>query len=327
MLTGKITGTGLGLPKKQLTNDDIAKFLDTSDEWISSRTGIKARYIAEEGVSTSDLAVEAAINALASAKLSPEDLDLIIVATSSPDYINFPSTACIVQDKIKAVNAAAFDLSAACTGFVYALTTANQFIATGMYKNILVIGADTLSKNVNWSDRGICVLFGDGAGAVVLQPAEKGEGILSSYLAADGSGGKHLINLVGGSRESLTEEKLKLKQNTITMDGKAVFKFSTKVIVEGILKVLDQAGLKTSDISLLIPHQANTRIIDHAVEKLGLSADKVYVNIQRYGNTSAATIPIALCEAVRDGKVKKGDVIVMMGFGGGLTWGANVIRW
>lgn len=327
MLRSKISGTGSYLPPKIVTNDDIAKIVDTTDEWISTRTGIKQRHIAEANVGCSDLAVPAAQKALEAANLSPDQLDLIIVATSSPDYLNFPSTACLVQDKLGASNAAAFDLSAACTGFVYAVTTADQYIRSGMYTKILVIGVDMLSKWVNWEDRTTCVLFGDGAGAVVLEASDSCEGIIASYLAADGSGGGYLHNPVGGTKQPLDEASFIAKQNTITMDGRAVFKFSTRVIVEGVNKVLAKAGKKIEDIDLLIPHQANTRIIDHAVDKLGLSPKKVCVNIQRTGNTSAATIPIALDEAVRSGQVKSGNLIVAIGFGGGLTWGANVIRW
>ncbi|MFH1429236.1 MAG: beta-ketoacyl-ACP synthase III [Candidatus Margulisiibacteriota bacterium] len=327
MVIGKITGTGSAIPQKRLTNDDLAKIVDTSDEWISTRTGIKARHISDSQTATSDLAVEAAEKALVSAGIKAEQIDLIILATSTPDFINFPSTACVVQEKLGAVNSAAFDLSAACSGFVYALTTADQYIRSGMYKTILVIGADTLSKFVDWEDRNTCVLFGDGAGAVVLQPSENESGIIASYLGADGKGGPYLCTPVGGSRKRTDQESLRLKQNCVTMNGREVFKFSTKIIVEGVKKVIEMAGLKLSDIDLLVPHQANTRIINHAVEKLGLSLEKVCVNIHDYGNTSAATIPIALDEAVQDNKLKPGDKVVTIGFGGGLTWGANVITW
>jgi len=327
MLTGKIVGTGSFLPPKVLTNDDLAQMVDTSDEWISTRTGIKQRHISDEKTATSDLAIEAAQRALTAAGIKAAQLDLIVVATSTPDYLNFPSTACLVQERLGAVNSAAFDLSAACTGFVYALTVANQFIRSGMYQTICVIGADTLSKYVNWEDRNTCVLFGDGAGAVVLTPTESKDGILGSYLAADGSGSRFLCNPVGGSRTPLSEERFQENRHYVGMDGRAVFKFSTRVIVEGVETVLAQTGLKKSDIDLLIPHQANTRIIGHAVEKLGLSPEKVCVNIHKTGNTSAATIPVALDEANQNGRIKKGDIVVTIGFGGGLTWGANVMRW
>ena len=328
MPLGRIIGTGSALPAKKLTNQDIEKIVDTSDEWITTRTGIQCRYVSDAATATSDLAIAAANKALESAGMTADQLDLIIVATSTPDHLNFPSTACLVQYQLGARRAAAFDLSAACSGFVYSLTTADQFIRSGLYKNILVIGADTLTKYLNWEDRNTCVLFGDGAGAVILQTSENERyGVLSSYLAADGSGGDLLMTPAGGSRKPITETVLKNKEQYITMDGKSVFKFSIRVIVDGIEKALSLAGLTQGDIDLLIPHQANIRIINHAIEKLGLSPEKVCVNIQMYGNTSAATIPIALDEAVRVGRLKKDMVVVMMGFGGGLTWGSNVIRW
>ena len=326
-IRAKITGTGSALPDRVLTNDDLAKFVDTNDEWISTRTGIKKRRITDENTSTSDLAYAASLKAIEKAGLSASDIDLIVLATSTPDFLNFPSTACLVQERLGASNAAAFDLSAACTGFVYALTTASQFVESQIQKNVLVIGADTLSKYVDWEDRNTCVLFGDGAGAAVVQPSSNGSGILASYLAADGAGGGYLQNPVGGSRTPISESAIKERKNYVRMDGRAVFKFSTRVILEGIEKVLEKSGLTKSEISLLIPHQANTRIINHAVEKLGLSPQKVCVNIHNYGNTSAATIPIALDEAISEGKVNKGDIVVTIGFGGGLTWGANAIRW
>jgi len=327
MTKSLIIGTGSSLPDKIITNDDLAKIVDTNDEWISVRTGIKSRRVTNAQESTSDLAIAAAVKALEAANIRANSLDLIIVATSSPDYLNFPSTACIVQEKLGA-KCAAFDLSAACSGFVYALTVGSQFIDSGMYKNVLVIGADALTKFLNWEDRNTCVLFGDGAGAVVLQRNDKSDdGILSSYLAADGSGADILINPGGGARNPINEDIIKRKENYIQMDGKSVFRFSIKVIVEGIEKVLEKANLLKKDIDFLIPHQANIRIIDHAVAKLGLSPSQVYVNIQDYGNTSAATIPIALDEAVRKGKLKKEMIVVTIGFGAGLTWGSNVIRW
>jgi 3-oxoacyl-[acyl-carrier-protein] synthase-3 len=328
MPTSRIIGTGSALPPRRVTNDDLAKIVDTSDEWISTRTGIKSRYLTDANTATSDLAILAGRKAIEASGLAPDAIDLIVVATTSPDHLNFPSTACIVQEALGAHRAAAFDLSAACSGFVYGLATADQFIRGGMYQTVLLIGADTLSKYLNWEDRNTCVLFGDGAGAVVLQATDDPtQGVLASYLAADGAGGKFLINPAGGSRKPFNAEVLANKEHFITMDGKSVFKFSIRVIVDGVEKSLAAAGLKHSDIDLLIPHQANLRIIDHAVEKLGLSPEKVCVNIQMYGNTSAGTIPIALDEAVRAGRLKRGMVVVTIGFGAGLTWGSNVIRW
>jgi 3-oxoacyl-[acyl-carrier-protein] synthase III len=320
MKRASIIGTGSYLPKKVLTNFDLEKMVDTTDEWIRDRTGISERRISDKSEATSDLAVEAARKAVASAKIDPKEIELIIVGTSSPDML-FPSTSCIVQDKLGAVNSAAFDVSAACTGFNYALASAAGFIESGVYNNVLVIGADTLAKYLDWTDRNTCILFGDGAGAVMLKAADDGSGVLASYLGAEGSGGKHLIMPGGGSRDP------EAKKRFIWMDGKEVFKFAVKVLPKCIKSVLERAKLKTEDISLLIPHQANMRIIDFALRNLGLSKDKVYVNLDRYGNTSAASIPIALDEASREGRIKSGDVVVLAGFGAGLTYGANVIKW
>ncbi len=320
MKRASIVGVGSYLPKKVLTNFDIEKMVDTTDEWIRDRTGIRERRISDKSEATSDLAIEAARKTIASAKMDPKEIELIIVGTSSPDML-FPSTACIVQDKLGAVNSAAFDVSAACTGFNYALASAACFIESGVYNNVLVIGADTLTKYLDWTDRNTCILFGDGAGAVMLKATNDGSGVLASYLGAEGSGGKHLIMPGGGSRDP------EAKKRFIWMDGKEVFKFAVKVLPKSIKAVLERSKLKTDDISLLIPHQANIRIIDFALRNLGLSKDKVYVNLDRYGNTSAASIPIALDEASREGRIKRGDVVVLAGFGAGLTYGANVIKW
>jgi 3-oxoacyl-[acyl-carrier-protein] synthase-3 len=320
MKRASIIGTGSYVPKKVMTNFDIEKMVDTTDEWIMERTGIRERRIADESEATSDLAFEAARRAVESAKIDPKELELIIVGTSSPDML-FPSTACIIQDKIGAVNAAAFDASAACTGFNYALAAGASFIESGLYNNVMVIGADTLTKYLDWTDRNTCILFGDGAGAVILKATDGESGILASYLGAEGSGGKYLIMPGGGSRDP------EAKKRFIQMDGKEVFKFAVKILPKCVKAVLEKAKLKTSDISLLIPHQANTRIIDFALRNLGLSKDKVYVNLDRYGNTSAASIPIALDEALKEEKIKKGDIVVLAGFGAGLTYGANVIKW
>ncbi|NQT29764.1 MAG: ketoacyl-ACP synthase III [Candidatus Saganbacteria bacterium] len=316
-----IIGVGSCVPEKIVTNDDLAKSIETSDEWIRTRTGIKERRVADDGTSTSDLAIVAAEKALKSAKLSPEDLDLIIVGTTSPDYL-FPSVACLLQNKLEAKKAAAFDVSAACSGFNYALTVASSFIENGTHKNILVVGADTLTKYLNWKDRGTCILFGDGAGAVVLTASDDGSGILSNWLKAEGRLGDRLIMPGGGSRDP--EQK---NTRFITMDGKEVFKFAVRVLEESIYESLKAANLSVKDIDLLIPHQANDRIINHVIKKMGLPKEKVYVNLQKYGNTSAASIPLALDEAVSDGKINKGNIVVLAGFGAGLTAGANVIKW
>ncbi|MBU1026723.1 MAG: ketoacyl-ACP synthase III [Candidatus Margulisbacteria bacterium] len=320
-MKARIAGVGSKIPEKIVTNNDLTKTVDTSDEWIKTRTGIAERRVSDEKTATSDLAIAAAQKALASAKISPEEIDLIIVGTTSPDYL-FPSIACILQNKLGAKNAAAFDVSAACSGFNYALTVGSNFIENKTYKNVLVVGADTLTKYLDWHDRGTCILFGDGAGAVVLTAADDGSGILASWLKAEGHLGHHLIMPGGGSRDP--EEK---KGRFITMDGKEVFKFAVRVLEESIAEVLKKANIELKDVNLFIPHQANIRIIDHVAKKMGLPKEKVYVNLQKYGNTSAASIPLALDEALADGKIKNNDIIVLSGFGAGLTCGANVIKW
>lgn len=326
LIPAGITGTGMGLPGKIMTNADLEKIVDTSDEWITTRSGIKQRYIAEPGEYTSDLAVKAAWEALEQAGLKPEELDAIIVGTITPDY-PFPAAACVVQEKLGAHRAAAFDLSAGCTGFMYAITVGAQFINTGMYRNILIIGAETLSRILNWEDRTTCVLFGDGAGAVVLQPVSKGKGILACELGSDGTGVPLLLQTAGGSKYPASAETVSGKQHSIYMAGKDVFKFAVKVMGEVAEKAIAKAGLTIDDIDFFIPHQANIRIIDSAAKRLGLDMSKVFVNVDRYGNTSSASIGIALAEAVREGKVKDGDTLVLVGFGAGLTWGACVLCW
>ncbi len=320
-----IIGTGSYVPEDVLTNADLEKLVDTNDEWIVSRTGIKERHIAKD-MPVSELCYQAALRALEDAQVTPEELDLVIVTTSTPDYI-FPATACIVADRLGAKKAAAFDQVAACSGFLYGVTTASQFIATGMYRTVLVIGADTLSKLLNWEDRSTCILFGDGAGAAVLQPVEEGYGFLGFELGSDGSGANLLFVPAGGSKTPTTAENLAQKLNTIHMSGSGTFKFAVKIMGEASLRALEQAGLTKEDIDLLVPHQANIRIVDAAVKRLGISPDKVVVNLDRYGNMSAASIPVALDEAVKSGRINFGDVLVMVGFGAGLTWGAAVLKW
>uniref|UniRef100_A0A1G9L8J6 Beta-ketoacyl-[acyl-carrier-protein] synthase III n=1 Tax=Dendrosporobacter quercicolus TaxID=146817 RepID=A0A1G9L8J6_9FIRM len=321
-----IIGIGSYLPERIVTNTELEKTVDTSDEWIVGRTGIKERRVADSATATSDLATGAALIALADAGVSAGDLDLIIVATVTPD-MNFPSVACIVQENIKAKNAAAFDLSAACAGFVYGLAIGSQFIKTGVYRKVLVIGAETLSKILDWNDRNTCILFGDGAGAAVLGPVGDGCGILGVELGADGAGGDLLKVPAGGSRQPFTSEICKNRLHFIHMNGNEVFKFAIKIMGEAAAKALAAAGLSTEDIDCLIPHQANIRIIQSAAKRLKVPMDKVMVNVDRYGNTSAASIPIALDEAVRSGRVKKDDKIVLVGFGAGLTWAACVLKW
>ncbi|MFZ3170506.1 MAG: beta-ketoacyl-ACP synthase III [Carboxydocellales bacterium] len=326
LIPAGITGTGIGVPDRVMTNADLEKIVDTSDDWITSRSGIKQRRIVEPGVYTSDLAVKAAREALAQAGLAAEDLDAIIIGTVTPDY-PFPSAACVVQEKLGAHRAAAFDLSAGCTGFMFAITVGAQFINTGMYRNVLVIGAETLSRILNWQDRTTCVLFGDGAGAVVLQPVSPGKGLLACDLGSDGTGVPLLLQKAGGSRYPASAETVAQNQHSISMAGKEVFKFAVKVMGEAAEKAIAKAGMTIADIDYFIPHQANIRIIDAATKRLGLDKDKVFINVDRYGNTSSASIGIALAEAVREGKVKDGDTLVLVGFGAGLTWGACVLRW
>lgn len=321
-----ITGWGMAAPEKILTNDDISKLVDTNDEWIRNMTGISERRIAAENETTATLAVDAALRALAMSRLRPVDLDLIIVSTSSPEHI-FPATACIVQDRIGASKAGAFDLSAACSGFIYAVNLASQALRSGSIRNALVIGSETLSRVVDWEDRNTCILFGDGAGAFVLQAGEEEGGVISSVMRSDGSGGDLLTLLGGGSRYPASVETIKNKLHYIQMNGREVFRFASRVMVQASEDVVEKAGLKIEDIDWIIPHQANRRIIDAALRGLHISEEKCVVNLERYGNTSTASIPIAACEAARDGKLKPGDKIVFVGFGAGLTWGALVVIW
>lgn len=321
-----ILGTGAYLPEKVLTNHDIAKIIDTTDEWITSRTGIKERRITDEHTATSDLALEAAKRALEDAGVKAEDLDLIIVGTVTPDML-FPATACLLQAKLGAHKAAAFDLSVACSGFVYSLITASQFVASVTYQRVLVIGADTLSKILNWQDRSTCILFGDGAGAVVLGPAEEGTGLLSFELGSQGDLDEKLLVRAGGSRLPLTVENIDKRMHFLEMAGPEVYKFAVKIMGEAAARVIDKAGLSLEDIDYFVPHQANNRIIEAAAKRLKLSKEKVFKNVDKYGNTSAASVPVALDEAVKGGKIKKGDNIVLVGFGAGLAWAAATIRW
>lgn len=321
-----IIGIGSFAPPKVLTNADLEKIVDTTDEWIVTRSGIKERRIVEDGMVASDLALEASKRALDSAGLAPEDIDLIICATVTGD-VPFPACSCIVQDKLGITGTPAFDLQAGCSGWVYSLTAASQFIQTGLYDRVLVIGVDVLTSVTDWTDRGTCVLFGDGAGAVMLGPVDEGQGLLSTVLGADGSGGDLLKIEAGGSRLRTTEETVRNRQHFIKMEGREVFKFAVKIQGEATLKALESCGLTSDDIDLLVPHQANIRIVEAAAQRLGLPAEKLFVNVDRYGNTSAASIPLALDEAYRTGRLKEGDVVVAVGFGAGLTWAAAVIKW
>ncbi|ANY76706.1 MULTISPECIES: beta-ketoacyl-ACP synthase III [Paenibacillus] len=321
-----IIGTGKYVPEKILTNQDLEKMVDTSDEWIVSRTGIKERHVAAEHEATSDLAYHAAVNALKSAGMHAEDLELIIVATITPDMF-FPSTACLLQDRLGAKKAAAFDLSAACSGFVYGLATATNFVKTGMYNNALVIGVDCLSRITDYSDRNTCVLFGDGAGAAIVGEVPEGRGFQAFDLGAEGAGGAHLYIEAGGSRLPASAETVNTNKHYIYMNGREVFKFAVRVMGSATEAVLAKAGIDKKDIDLFIPHQANIRIIKSAMERLELPEEKVVINVDKYANTSAASVPLALVEAQESGRLKPGDKVLMVGFGGGLTWGSSVLIW
>jgi len=321
----KIIGIGSYIPKKVLTNDDLEKIVDTSNEWIITRTGISERHLAEDNETTSDLSSKAALKALKDANIKPEEIDLIIVATNSPDMI-FPASACLVQDKIKAVNAATFDLQAGCSGFVYGMITAWQFILSGFYNNALIIGAETLSKFVDWTDRNTCVLFGDGAGAVVLK-ADKAEGILSGHLKGDGSGADLIKIPAGASKIPASHETVEQRLHYVKMKGNEVFKNAVKNMKRSTIKALEKCNLSVKDVDCFIPHQANIRIILLVSKVLGIKKDKVFINLDKYGNTSAASVAIALDEAVKEGKIKNNNIVVLTSFGAGLTYGSIVFRW
>ncbi len=321
----KFLGIGSAAPEKILSNLDLEKMIDTSDEWILSRTGIAERRIVEPEVATSDLAYEASIKALEDASMDPEDIDGIVVGTITPDYI-FPSTACVLQSLLGANNAFAFDVLAGCSGFIYALHVAKGLIQSGGSKNLLVVGAETVSKIMNYEDRTTCILFGDGAGAAVITTTDT-PGILSSCLGANGDGGKFLYMPAGGSRMPTSEETVKNGSHFLRMEGKEVFKEAVKALQSSTLEAIKQADITPDDIDLLIPHQANYRIIEAVRKRLELPEEKVFSNLDRYGNTSSASVPIALDEVVKSGRLKRGDIVVFSAFGAGFTWGASVVRW
>jgi 3-oxoacyl-[acyl-carrier-protein] synthase III len=325
-LSAVIAGTGSQVPERVLTNADLEKIVDTSDQWITERTGMKERHIAAPGEAASDLAVVACEKALAEAKVKPEELDLIIVGTVTGD-MPFPSTACILQQRLGAPRAAAFDVSAGCTGFIYALSVARQFVSTGAYRTVLVVGVEMLSKITDWTDRSTCVLFGDGAGAAVLQASKEPHvGILGTYLAANGEGGQHLYMPAGGSRHPATIETVQQRMHTCKMNGNAIFKVAVRSMADAVKHLLHETGLGIDDLNLLIPHQANLRIIEATTKLLKFPTERVFINIAKYGNTSSATTIIALDEARKSGLVHPGDVVMLVAFGAGLTWGGVVIR-
>ncbi|MFS0782886.1 beta-ketoacyl-ACP synthase III [Bacillus sp. 1P06AnD] len=307
-----ILGVGRYLPERVVTNQDLEKIMDTSDEWIRTRTGIEERRLAGDDIDTSDMAFNAAKAAIEQSGVKPEEIDLILVATVTPDQ-SFPTVSCMLQERLGAVKAAAMDISAACAGFMYGLATAQQFINNKAYKYVLVIGVEKLSKITNWEDRNTAVLFGDGAGAVLMGPVSDGKGLLAFELGADGSGGKHLYK--------------DMENETIVMNGREVFKFAVRQMGDSCMQVLEKAGLGKEDVDYLIPHQANLRIMESARQRLELPPEKMSHTIRKFGNNSAASIPVALVEELEAGKIKDNDVVVMVGFGGGLTWGAIALRW
>ena len=328
-LSVKISGTGSYLPDKILSNEDLEKIVDTSDEWITTRTGIKERRIAADTQSTSDLATEAAIGAMSDAKLTSDEIDLIIVATISPDAF-FPSTACYVQKNIGAINALCFDVSAACSGFLYAMQIAENFISSGQRKNALIIGAEKLSSMVDWEDRNTCVLFGDGAGAAILTADKENEGskkILASVLGSDGRQTDILHVPGGGSACPITPDNADQKLNAIRMQGREVYKYAVNAMRRAAEQVLEKSNMKVEDVDKLIPHQANLRIIEAITDRMGIPSERTFVNLDKYGNTSAAAVAIALDEANKTQSIKKGDIVLLVAFGAGLTWASSLLKW
>ena len=323
----QIVGWGKALPVRVLTNLELEKMVDTSDEWIRTRTGIRERRIAGAGESTLTLAAGAAREAIRVAGVPASEIDLVIVSTFTPEFGGMPSTASMLQDAIGASNAGAFDLNAACSGFVYGLAMAHAMIASGLHRTVLLVGAETMSRVLDWTDRSTCVLFGDGAGAVLLRGTETQSGVLSCVLGSDGSGGELLSVPSGGSRAPASLQTVRDASHFIKMNGKEVYKFAVGALPRSIRQAVAKADLTLDDIDLFIPHQANIRIIASAAEALGIPMEKVFTNVERYGNTSAASIPIALCEAIEMGRVQDGTKLVLAGFGGGLSWGAAVVEW
>ena len=323
----EIAGWGKYLPSQVLSNFDLEKMVDTSDEWIRTRSGISERRLVADGEATSHMAARAAQEALERAGIGPSDLDLIILATATPDYPSMPSTASLVQHMLGAKGCGAFDLSAACSGFVYGLVTGTQFIQSGACRNVLVIGAESFSRVLDWTDRSTCVLFGDAAGAVVVRATDRPGGLLSYVLGSDGSGAESLCIPSGGTRSPASHETVEQRQHYLKMNGREVFKFASRILPRAFHQAVVKAGVRPEDVDLLIPHQANIRIIQSARENLHVADDVVYVNVDRYGNTSAASIPVALCEAIDEGRLRPGGLLGMVAFGAGLTWASALWRW
>ena len=322
----RITGTGSCLPDKVLTNYDIEKIVETSNDWIVERTGIKERRVASDSEAASDLAYTASLRALESAGVKPEDLDLILVGTFSGDTI-FPTVGNILQARLGAVNAVGFDISAVCSGYLYVLSIVDSYIKTGKYKKVLAVGVDVVTKFIDWTDRGTCVLFGDGAGATVLEPSSNSSGLIDVSIGSDGTLGEILCIPGGGSRIPPSEESVKRGDHYLKMNGNEVFKVAVKTMERISVEILEKNNIDPSEVTIMIPHQANVRIIQAVAKRLNMPMDKVYINLDKYGNTSAGTIPIAIDEAAREGRLKKGDIILMAAFGGGLTWGSALYRW
>jgi len=323
-LQAMIVGTGRAVPEKVVTNRDLERLVDTSDEWIKERTGIERRHIADDRTHTSDLCTEAGRRAVEDSGISPQDIDAVIVGTVTGD-VTFPATACYVQERIGAHNASAFDVSAACTGFIYGLSVADSLISAGKARNVLVIGGETLSRIVDWSDRGTCVLFGDGSGAVVVAPSDGRRGILDTFTRSDGRL-THLLHMPGGGSKYTAQVAIDERLNFLRMEGREVFKYAVNAMGDAAATVLERNHLTADDIQLLIPHQANLRIISALAKRVNVPMDRVYVNVQEYGNTSAASIPIAMDEAIRTGRLKPGDRAMLVAFGGGFTWGSAIIQ-
>ncbi|PHR49909.1 MAG: 3-oxoacyl-ACP synthase [Fluviicola sp.] len=323
-ITAAITGVQGYVPERVMTNKDLEKIIDTTDEWITTRTGIKERRILGDGKGTSDMGVEAVNKLLKKKNIDPSEIDLLICATVTPDY-PFPATANVISDKAGIKNAWSFDINAACSGFIYALSTGAQFIETGKYKKVLIVGADKMSSIIDYEDRTTCVIFGDGSGAVLLEPNEEGLGVLDSVLKSDGEGRKHLIQPAGGSMNPPTHETVDKRMHYVYQEGKAVFKYAVTNMAEVSAEIMDRNNLESEDVDWLVPHQANLRIIDATASRMGLPDDKVMINIQKYGNTTAGTIPLCLWDWEK--QLKKGDNLVLSAFGGGFTWGAIYLKW
>jgi 3-oxoacyl-[acyl-carrier-protein] synthase-3 len=321
-----IVGTGSYVPERVLTNFDLEKMVDTTDEWIFTRTGIRERRIAAEGQVTSDLGAEACRRALADAKVRPDEVSLLIVATVTPDFV-FPSTACMIQNKIGAKNTGGFDLSAACAGFLYSMIVGARLVEADPSQTILVVGAETLTRFTDYTDRSSCILFGDGAGAAVLRAARDGSGLLASDCGIDGSGGDFMKLPAGGSAAPATEETVRNRLHYMKVNGRETFRFAVVKMAELVETALKRSGLTMDDVALIVPHQVNSRILTAAAERLGVGMDKIYTNIDRYGNTSAASVPIALDEAAKKGRIQRGNIVVFVAFGGGLSWSSAVVRW